>query len=363
MEYIHHIYMGMVDRANEEFIIVVPQEFEEKRSLYKWPKADNIRFELINNKKSSNEDTEGGIIRRALRLSRLLHKYVRMEKTDSVFLISFMDYLPFLPFFISSNVKVSGIIYKIYLYRWKRSSWKIKLGDVLKYVLISKSKNISTAFILNDAPAARRFNTLYKTGKFHFITDPYNAVDYTPKSIRNILKIDIESKVFLHFGGLNRRKGTLEILKAVKLLDDKQKRLYTFIFAGKVYKPIYQEYYALVRELQPSSNIIVIDSFVSNEQLADLCVTSDFILAPYSGTIQSSGVLGHAAYWGKPVIGPSQGLVGKLIKRHNLGVALSEITPETLADVMYSIEKYELNSSYKEEIAIKNFLKAIFEKF
>ena len=361
MEYIHHLYLGMMEHQEHNYVIVVPQEFEQRKEMYEWPVVNNIRVVFLPKKSESKDVDDSSLLRESWRKTKLLRYYVKKEKADGVFLISLMEFIPFLPILIPKRVRVSGIIYKIYLYRWKNSSWKSRMGDVFKYLVLSGRNCINAALILNDAPAARRYNSLYHTDKFHFITDPYNAIDYSPKNVRAELGVSDDDKVFLHFGGLNRRKGTLEILKSLSLMDEKQKNLAVFIFAGKIYQPIYDEFYHLLNEVKDSTNIIVLDKFVDNEQLADLIFSSDFILAPYSGTIQSSGVLGHAAYWGKPVIGPSQGLVGKLIKRHNLGVTLPEITPNALADVMSGLEKYELKSHYNDEIKINNFLKAVVE--
>ncbi len=54
---------------------------------------------------------------------------------------------------------------------------------------------------------------------------------------------------------------------------------------------------------------------------------SDVILMPYTRPEYSSGILALAARSGKPVIGPTGGLLGRLIRENGLGVA-AELTPE-----------------------------------
>lgn len=363
MEYIHHIYMGMVAHPQTDYVIVVPEEFKKKKELYDWPKANNIRFEFIKENERIYGDEEKDILKGAFLKTRLLKKYVIKECAESVFLISLMSFLPFLPFMVPKNVNVSGILYKVYLYRWKGASLSSRMIDVLRYLIIRGHNCLTTVYILNDAPSARLINRIFKTNKFRFVTDPYYEISYTPKDIRKDLLIPLNNKVFLHFGGLNRRKGTLLILEAIKHLDKEQKKRNSFIFAGRVYDPIHDEFYEMVEELRSDCNIIVIDQFVSNEQLADLCVTTDFILTPYSVTTQSSGVLGYAAFYGKPVIGPSQGLVGKLIKRYHLGVAMDRITSSTLATTIAQFEPYILDSQYKNLIKVETFVNTVFEQF
>lgn len=362
MEYIHHIYMGMIEHPSDEYVIVVPKEFEEKKGLYDWPKVDNICFKFIEEENASAND-DNGLLKESFSKTKLLRKYVLQEQPESVFLISLMAYIPFLPLLIPKSVNVSGILYKIYLYRWSKSSWKTKIGDVLKFLLISGRNCIKTVFVLNDAPSAQVFNKLYHTKKFRYITDPYNVLHYKPINLRDELAIPKNNNVFLHFGGLSRRKGTLVILEAIKLMNEEVRKTCTFIFAGRVYSPIHDEFYSHIKELTTNCNIIVFDEFVSNERLADLCVTCDFILAPYSNTIQSSGVLGHAANYERPVIGPANGLVGKLIRRNQLGIAMKDINSVELARVMSEVKPHKLQSSYKSTITVRSFIDTIFDSF
>lgn len=46
----------------------------------------------------------------------------------------------------------------------------------------------------------------------------------------------------------------------------------------------------------------------------------------------SSGVLGYAALFNKPVIGPSDGLIGMLIKGNNLGITLESINTQSITN-------------------------------
>ena len=76
-----------------------------------------------------------------------------------------------------------------------------------------------------------------------------------------------------------------------------------------------------------------------------------------------SRVEGHAANYGTPVIGPSQGLVGKLIRRNKLGIALNIITPSALAEAMLGAEPYGLITDYKNQITVPRFLDSLFLYF
>lgn len=361
IEYIHHIYIGMLERQNDDFVIILPEDFNNKKNNFHWPVADNILIQVF----SQDELYAGvnkGLLRSAYFQAKLLQKYVNIVKPDKIFLSGGLTgFMPFLVFMIPSSIKVSGIIYKIYLYTWRTSSFFSRLKDVLLFKLFSGKNCIKSILVLNDNSAAIKLNQLYKTDKYKFISDPYNIINYKPNSIRKLLKVSETNEVFLHFGGLTRRKGTLNILKAINLLSLDRIHNTTFIFAGKVYADIKDEFYYLVKELKPKANIIVFDEFCSNELLADLCMSSDYLLMPYSDTAQSSGLLGHASYFGIPVIGPADGLIGKLIKKNHLGVVLEDVSPQAIAKSIETIKPYRLNSKYVEQLQIESFVDTVFE--
>lgn len=361
MEYIHHIYMGMGEHRKDDFVIAVPQEFEDKKALYEWPEFENVRFVYIEGLRPLS--TESGFIRQSFYLSKMLRRYVKKVEADSVFLITLMGFIPGLLFYISSRVHVSGIIYKHYLYSWKKSSRIKKTLEVAKYLVMRYCSCLTTVFILNDTTVAAKLNKLYHTDKFQFLTDPFNAIDYQPQNIRKELQVGDGDKMFFHFGGLNRRKGTIDILESIKLLPQEELKRCVFVFAGKVYSAIRKEFYDILQTLPSEARVRVYDEFCTNEFIADCCTSSDFILIPYYATGQSSGLIGYAAYYGTPVIGPAEGLVGKLIRKYRLGITISEITPANIAQSVSDAKTFRVDSRYKDIIRVEHFNEEIFSYF
>ncbi len=361
IEYVHHIYLGMLEHPDDEFVIVVPEVFKEKRELYHWPDASHIRFVYMS--EALKGCKESGTLRQSFRRALMLRKYVIEEKVDSVFLNDLMAYIPAISLLIPHRVKVSGILYNIYLYLWKNSSLKTRILDIIKYLIMRFSPCIKAVFVLNDASSAAKLNKLYHTDKFKFITDPYNAIDYSPRDVRKELGVSVDDKIFLHFGGLSVRKGTLDILRALALLPAYERKKCFFVFAGKIYEPIKAEFYGLLNNLSKDIRVRFYDQFCSNELLADLCVSSDFILMPYRNTAQSSGLLGHAAYYGTPVIGPKDGLIGKLIRKNHLGIQIDSISPASIADAICKSVPFRLDTKYLDQVSIDQFKQEIFKLF
>ena len=150
LEYLNHIYEGATEKPDVKFIFAVPSDFIKIKDKLIWNKAENVVFHFFK-KDEINKKTSA--ISNSFYKSRLVKKIVLEYSIDEVFLISLMHFLPFITFLIPSRVKISGIIYLIYLYRWKYSSIVLKIQDYTKYLLLSKRNNFKRIFLLNDKSA------------------------------------------------------------------------------------------------------------------------------------------------------------------------------------------------------------------
>lgn len=362
MEYIHHLYMEMLNHTEDHFIIVVAEEFNKKRMDYSWPEAENVSFDFIP-QNEADYTNEGNMFVQAWKKSKLLRRYVKKFEPQRVFLLTLMKLLPFLPLFLPSKCKVISIVYKIYLYEWEKYSLLRRMVEVLKYTLIVRSRCIKTVFILNDEASARYLNGLYHTNKFQYLVDPYNRIDYKPHSVRKELSISKGSRVFLHFGGLQERKGTMEILKALNMLSAEESRDVTVVFAGKVYEDIRAQFYLELQKVRSFCQIIVFDNYCSVEFLADLCYSCDQILIPYQVMAQSSGLLGYAAQFRKPVLGPSEGLIGKLIRKYHLGFTMTSVKAVGIAEGIKNTCFFSPDDRYIKKMTVQTFSNQVFAQF
>lgn len=353
IEYLHHLYIGAGTKINENFVFAVPEDFIHKSSSRTWPEYKNIKFYFI--KSSKINKCSGNLLYSSFNSCKLLSEVNNDVKSDKIFLIEFMRFIPFISLFLNKKIFVSGIIYKIYLYQWKHFNFLNKVMSILKYEIISKSKVIKKVYILNDEFSANYLNKIYDSKKFIFLPDPFVVISngivdiYTSK-----LKIDNDVQIILHFGAMSDRKGTLEILKMISLMDLNLRKKYLFVFAGKVGSDIKVEFYKLYNELIETSNIEVYDEFCSFELLGSLCEAANYILVPYKLTFLSSGILGYAAQYKTPVIGPRDGLLGKLIKQYRLGFLLREITSKSLLLFFENFEKCKNNRKMYSDKYLKN---------
>jgi glycosyltransferase involved in cell wall biosynthesis len=362
LEYLHHLYEGASKSKNIEFIFALPMEFQELKDKLVWDESDNIIFHLIQN---NDIYLNGGALSNAYKKSKLVKKIALQYSVNEVFFISLMPFFPAITFLIPKNIKISGIIYLIYLYRWKSSSLTLKILDSLKYILFSKRANIKSVFILNDKSAPVFLNKKFNTSKFTYLPDPFIPINKSDiQNIRCKYEIPQNNIVYLHFGGLSLRKGTLKILNAIEILEEDDLRGKTFIFAGKIYPDIKGEFYNKYNKIRNKVQILCFDKFCDYSFLGSLCLSSDFILLPYSNTAQSSGIIGYSAQFNVPVVVSNSGLLAKLVKRYKLGYSTDISSSVKIADFIKSkiVNNYYKNreSSYIVEHNISQFIQPIF---
>ena len=332
MEYLHNIYLQAIN-SEDNFVFLLPHSFEKSKLILDWPKALNVTFYYITDTETENCNQQS-MIKAALERSRCIRKYSKLLNADNVFLIFMIRTMPFLPFFLPRGTKASGIIYSIPLYKTTRS-WKQKIKDKIVYRLFVCKKSIKKIFMLNDPRSAAHYNEKYGTDKFIHLTDPIPEIDMTKvKDLRRELEIPQNNTVYLQFGSIDLRKNSLNILRALVLMSPDELKGKTFVFMGKLSPDIKEEFNKLVEELNNKVQIIINEGFVSYEYLNNMCYTTDVILTIYTNVEMSSGSIGYAAYFGKPVIGSSKGLLGNLIKDNNLGITIDKVTPESIRQAL-----------------------------
>ena len=355
LEYIHHLYLGAIKRKNKNYVIVVPREFDLIKNKFKWPLANNITFCYI--EKEIIQSFKCNFILSELRKCKHLQNVIKVYKPEEVIVLDMIEYVPFLPLFVSSKVKVSGIIYRIFLYEYKEEGIIKRFLDVFKYKWMSAFPVYDRIFILNDIKSAAEINTRFSSSKYLYLPDPVVPIEKIDEfDFRDEYKIPKDNVILLHPGGMLPYKGTIEILKALNLLDGKSLNNITIIFAGRVTESIKEEFDALCNCIKTKVQLIVEEGFLPYERLGALIKQCDWLLIPYKTKSQSSGIVGHAAYFEKPVIAVKGGVIGNIVSTHKLGVLIDSPTPECIKDAILSIpDKITCKNNYCKVNTIENF--------
>lgn len=343
LEYLNHIYCLCATRKEDKYVFVIPEGFDKVKSYRTWPEADNIIFDFITQDDITLLAAAKSPRKSQKVLSAVINKKCKKNGIYNVFTNGLLALMPFAPFYLNHKVRLSGIIYDIYDYQQQNHpTFLSKIPLWLCYQMMSHCKTYKDLFLLNDNLAPSRLNNKFFTKKFKYIPDPYVPLPSPLINIREAYKIPREHKVYAHIGSMSIRKGTLVCLEAITKLTDEELSRCAFIFAGHLghFEKVFTE---SINTLGKKANIIIHNEFCTYEYLAAVCEAADYILVPYLETMRSSGIIGYASQFNTPVIGPTSGLMGKLIADYNLGLQLHECNVENLAQAIR--KTLETNSS------------------
>lgn len=294
---------------------------------------------------------------------KILKKYIKDHQADKCYLMSLNKF----QFALGGRNKSSlpcgirGILFNPFGALGNREpTWFTNLRKHLQLLWMLRNRNLEHIYILNDEKLAIESNIKYrKKNLFVSLPDP---ILIPPNGNKNNISINISDRSgkyrFLMFGALSTRKGIFLVLEAIGLIPEDISAGIEFVFAGKIsYKE--REYFlsALsdIKNSKPGMTIHYLDNFVPYNALPKLFSSSDCVLVPYFGTQASSGVIGHAALYGKPVIGPNRGLIGDLIRSYNLGITIDAMNAKKLADIICHFSNK--NGHYQKTTGMQRFVK------
>lgn len=366
IEYLHHIYINAVEHKDINYTFIIPSNFSAFKSDFIWPESNNVKF-LFYNLDDKYVRSLGGRQKSKL-LCLLLKRFIKETGIKDVILIETIAFLPYLPLYISSKVNITSILYHLPIYH-KAPTFKSKLHTALDMGIIAHSRCLKKVCLLNSRSAVEIYNKKYRTDKFAFLPDPYTPLT-CERSVEDIKKeygIGSSKEVFIHIGGLTRRKGTIEILDAIAKLNAECLKDKCFVFAGRVIEDIKKEFYEKIEKLKNNVQMIIVDRFCEYSIFAELCIIADYIIIPYKNTAQSSGICSYAAQFKVPVIGPAEGLLGTLIRENGLGHTINGINADKIAGFIGSEEYKNIKTDkikaeeYLEISTPKNFFHHLIE--
>lgn len=226
-----------------------------------------------------------------------------------------------------------------------KRSWREYLINKLQFRWMLLNKKMEHVYILNSDNLAKALNKQYRMQNL-FISLP-DPILIAPKirqnkSIGNVPECTDKYR-YLLFGSLSSRKGIFLVLEAIRKISEDIVERIEFLFAGRVTlddRALFTAALADIKRNRPRVTIHYLDEFVPYEAIPELFSSSDCVLVPYVGNQSSSGVIGHAALYGKPVIGPDRGLVGDLIRSYNLGTVITTTDASQLSNIMEEYYRY-----------------------
>jgi glycosyltransferase involved in cell wall biosynthesis len=216
---------------------------------------------------------------------------------------------------------------------------------------ILRDRNLKALFVINpsvqDLPLD--WYSQKKRARLRYLADPAeNSVSASREESRTALGITATTVAILVFGSIDERKGINFLIEQLVSHDDFKG--YTVILAGKQSEEVRAQMRGSNCErLRSEGRLIVYDRFLDAEEQGDVFAAADVVWVGYRSHFYMSGVLVLAGRNGLPVIGTSDGEIGRMIAKHGLGIAARIHDPKSVAHALRAM----LNESVRSEMGGK----------
>jgi len=223
---------------------------------------------------------------------------------------------------------------------WKErlQQWREKI--LLKQVL--RQPQLHTLFNL-DPLVGQYIDRLSRPfSKAISLPDPVQITSVSVSQItqlRQRLSIAEGRQVFLLFGALNGRKGIYQLLEAIAQLPEALGEKMCLVLVGQANSQEQVQMLCQIETLLHHSPVQIIShyEFVPEADVPIYFQMADVVLAPYQKHIGMSGILIWAAAAQKPVLSSNYGLMGELVRRYQLGLAVDSSRP---ADITQGLAQF-----------------------
>ena len=385
--YIRHLVRYWTDHnlSGELYIVVLPGFVEKHRditSLVAEGQRSFVKFVPISKQESisiGNRNTFLQKVHRNFKEWNLLCKYAKQLRIDHC-LTLYIDTCEF-PFLLGlmPPCPLSGIYFRPTFHYKSFSSYRTSIRDVFqhfrdKFFLQKTFSNpmLNTLFCL-DPFASDIIRQMYPRSKVLSLVDPVDIPEFSSQSVENLrnqYSISSKRKIFLLIGEIGARKGIYKLLEALRCLSPHLCERICLLIVGSTSPSEKEAIQLLVDELCMNQPLQVITRFeyIAEEKISAYYQLSDIVVALYQRHAGMSGILLLAAASRKPVLSTDYGLMGEVVRRYKLGLAIdSTCVDSVLKAITHILEgndlSYDLNlmKSFAQSNNPSKFAEIIFD--
>lgn len=377
LQYIQYLCDYYANKSFKAFLIfLVHPSFNEvlkrrgKTKEFEFYKKNKIRFISVEKREYKNYTRKNLLVSSLFRWL-ITKKYADKYNVQHIHFLS-LDTLQ-LPLALKLNIfsprTVSGIVFRLsihYRETYNERSLSVRVKNLRKKILYSGlllNKKVTRVFSLDPYLVDYSKKNMENSEKLCKLPEPgpYYEIRAKNKKENNLMGNGISRKgrkLFLLFGSLRKKKGVIQTLQAINLLEQKHLRESLFVFAGKIEDRLKKEFETSIQRIRLKKNaeIIHFNEFITEAEILALIEVSDCVLVPYQKFIGSSNVLLWAAGAQKPVITQNYGLLGKWTKDNKLGLTTDTSSSKNIAEAIKKIIEgnYNINKESMEKFASKN---------
>lgn len=348
VEYLYHLIKYRVEHPEcPEFLLVVHPDFIHHLNGLELPQDWHSKGVVIIHP-SQNEMRKLSNISSLFKIAdfeiQVLNRIVHEHQIEICYLMTLNKFQFAVGRQVARNLpcRIRGILFNPFGTTGNRKyDFLAKLRKHLQLKWMMRNNKLEHIYILNNIDQVNALNKEYRRRDFFlYLPDPILMQHRDPQSIVDHVPSRTHKYRFLLFGSLSKTKGIFLVLEALKQIPDEITCHIEIFFAGCVVNNNREAFLNTLTDLRhslPAINIQYLDQFIPYVSLAALFSNSDCVLVPYIGNQSSSGVIGHAALYGKPVISPDCGLIGELVRRYQLGYLMKAMDATSLALAMTSM--------------------------
>ncbi|MGB0795647.1 MAG: hypothetical protein ACPGR4_00765, partial [Paracoccaceae bacterium] len=324
-EFFENLICALPPHIQGSCLIVAHPDLRDRLVSLREVRKTKVKLAFFSDEEVSFLEEAEGIIQIGGRQLELLSNYVVSNRCERVVLMHMnLHQYALHAWRLPPDVEIAGILLNPYTPRSRAFGLRAQLFALLtgirkriQFTLLLRNQAISRIFLLNDEPMAKQLNRWYsRRPVFDSIPDPLPS---RSPFIESKLKDDhVRPFTFLLAGSLAPRKGCLETLEAIAHASKRLARPLRLRIMGRfrdeasAYRDrVMCALHRLQVELAPSHMRVEIeDGFIDNKSLSRAFAESDCVLAPYLEFYGSSGMIGHACRYQKPLLACRDGLLG-----------------------------------------------------
>jgi len=213
----------------------------------------------------------------------------------------------------------------------------------------SLPKNLRQVFLVDESIQARIGS---RPGfKVTILPDPWpiQCMAADKVKVREKYGLPLDRRIFLHFGSTDCRKGIDDVVEA---WQNGRRPAGAFLLRAGRTRP------RLVDRLLSLPDTMLINRYVSDNELDELLVAADWVLLPYREHAGSSGSLSGAAAARRPVICSDFGVLGDRVRNHGLGLVFKHLDVNSFVDCLCEACRLdcEIYSDALQQFSAKNSL-------
>lgn len=351
-EFLENIILGLPNEDAAVSLIICHPLLSNRLNQCKIGFSAKIKIKPIKTDEIDFIESAKNRIQRGNRELKVLESYLRKDEDILLVLMDLNVYqlaLSNWKYSEKNRISISSILFNP-LTPPKRKTSKNKniitlltsFRKKLQIFFLLRNRSIKSVFILNDRCAVDYMNSWsFSRNVFRFLIDPIPAAMRGIQVSKEKPKPNKQFK-FIMLGAIAPRKGCLEVVKALKHSNFSEGLTVSLHLMGAFSKE-YPEYEKLlvseIESLTLTRNDVQVkikNSFIENKTFCQEISESDCVLAPYIKFYGSSGMIGHACRYQKPLIVSRDGLIGSIVESQQLGLCFDSSDIDAL---VIAIEK------------------------